>query len=299
MPETDPPSLFVITNRGQIGPFTRAGLREALELGQVSPGDQVRTAFGSPLGTVVRVMERQARAAGGTEGALAVQPPAPARRTPLFMAILVLGVLAMVFLVGGFLLYQPTERNSSPIVEEPVVSAEPHVTPAASESENPGPEPADAAYETAENPIDPYIDLLPGRRAAEWQRITGGSVQDYRNAYRISFMRADAWVRADTMQRMSDFSGSNGLAIYVRRSTARQMLIEVIEDGSGRRFVASCDLQPNGCMVRLPWTSFIRDQEQHDPPHDGLQLKAIRSIGFQQAGAFPVVIQISRVCLYR
>jgi hypothetical protein len=101
------------------------------------------------------------------------------------------------------------------------------------------------------------------------------------------------------MPPLRNFTGSEGLAISVKRSTAKQMVVEVVEDFSGRHFVTTCNLQANGGLVRLPWSSFISRQDQQGRPGDGLQPKVIRWIGFQLVEPCPAVMQVHRIHLYR
>lgn len=49
-------TLYVVTPRGERGPLDRGELRELLNQGEVGSTDQVRTAFGSPLGSVNDVL---------------------------------------------------------------------------------------------------------------------------------------------------------------------------------------------------------------------------------------------------
>lgn len=303
------PSLFVITNHGQVGPFTRSSLRDALGLGQVSTGDQVRTPFGSPLGSVGRVLARQPRAAAETEEDSATAPPAESRRALPLPAILVLGVLAIALLVGSLVLAWPTTPaptltpapapKSGPVAVDPPISAQPPATPAASAANGPALAPTSSNSVATTGTMDPFVDLLPGRRAAEWQCGSGGLVQENNNTFRMVFSRTDAWVRTETMPQLRDFTGSEGLAISVKRSTAKQMVVEVVDDGSGKHFVATCKLQPHGCLVSLPWSSFVSRQDQQGRPDDGLQPKVIRWIGFQLVEPCPAMMQVHRIYLYR
>lgn len=64
---------FVVTVKGDLGPFSKPELREQLRGHAIAPADRVRNAFGRPLGSVAEVL------GVSTQLAPATPPPAPRR----------------------------------------------------------------------------------------------------------------------------------------------------------------------------------------------------------------------------
>lgn len=268
-------------------------------------GDQVRTPLGSPLGTVAHVLARQARSSEDAAGTLPAAPMPGTRREAPWSAIIGLGAAAIALLAGGFLLWRPIEQAPSlanqtvPAALADMAADQAQVAPSVRVAGPP------SAKSTAAKPIiasgtgDPFVHLLPGRRGADWQRGAGSLVQANGNTFRLAFPAKDGWVRSETFPQLRDFTGSEGVFLLVKRSTAKQVVCEVVEDGSGERYMAHCDLRPDGGQVRLPWTAFVRHPDQQGPATRGLQLRAIRWIGFQQVGPGPVEMLVDRICLYR
>lgn len=125
-------------------------------------------------------------------------------------------------------------------------------------------------------------------------------MQSNSNTFRIAFpAKEGAWGRSETLPHLRDFTGSEGLSLLVKLSTAKRVICEVEADGSGERYFAHRDLPPDGGQVLRPWTAFVRHPDQQGPTGKGLQLRAIRWIGFQQVGPGPVEMLVDRVCLYR
>jgi regulation of enolase protein 1 (concanavalin A-like superfamily) len=109
-----PRTFYVITTRGDVGPYTRAELREQLQSGAVRSGDQVRNAFGRPLGTVAEAMsDASSSRTPAHAGPPVADPPAPPtpRRSP---APLIIGVTAAV-LIAAIVLVSILSRPTAPV----------------------------------------------------------------------------------------------------------------------------------------------------------------------------------------
>lgn len=115
MPAPAPKTFYVITTRGDVGPYTRAELRDQLHAGAVRAEDRVRNAFGRPLGTVADALS-DAVSSGRSpaqSGPPVADPPAhraAPRRSP---APLIVG-LAAAALVGAIILFSALSRPEVP-----------------------------------------------------------------------------------------------------------------------------------------------------------------------------------------
>lgn len=179
-----PATYFVLTVRGDRGPYDRDGMREALQSGEVQGGDRVRSAFGRMLGTVDAVL------AGQTSDRLprvAPQAPEPSpiqvrprARGGLLVAVVLavlLGVVALLAWPAGRPVAPPppqvtvTAAASAPA--EPVPPPRPVLAP-------PSPPPVPVARAEQPPPVEPpspgsagQKGKLPGAFVATGSSITG------------------------------------------------------------------------------------------------------------------------------
>lgn len=136
-------TFYVVTLHGQVGPFDLATLREQLAAGAFGAGDQVRSAFGRPLGSVQEMLVAARR--GGSSGGLAqASDPAPSperSRVPVGLIVAIGGLLALAALLAFRRGGEPAAPAAPPRpVLEPVVPTAPLAPPAA-----PAPTPAAAS----------------------------------------------------------------------------------------------------------------------------------------------------------
>jgi hypothetical protein len=121
-------SYYIITLQGERGPFNRADLHEAVQLGEVHVGDQVRNAFGRQLGTVEQVLNGPASdraATAKTEPRVVAQSTERPWLIPAIIAVVVgLSCLGLATLRGA-----PEPSTQPP--ESPAQPPEPPAPPPA------------------------------------------------------------------------------------------------------------------------------------------------------------------------
>ncbi|MBN8526989.1 MAG: hypothetical protein J0M02_16770 [Planctomycetes bacterium] len=169
MPDPAAKTIYVVTLRGDRGPFSRADLAEALRAGEVGGQDQARSAFGRPLGTVDQVLRGPS-----SDRSPAERPPAPrvapARRdgrrpwlAPLLVgAALLAVVVAMMALRGGHDL--PPVPPTAPVAPP---EREPAAQPIPQEKQSQQAQPA----KPAPAPPAQLRDALPGIAEARGFRL--------------------------------------------------------------------------------------------------------------------------------
>jgi len=313
MPAPATPTFFVITTRGQLGPYNHAGLRDALSRGEVAVGDQVRTPFGSPLGSVGRVLQRDSQAPPPE----AITPSSPQPASLPWPAIIGIGVAVVAVTAGTLVLWRPVQPvQPVPVDQPPPPVAQLATPPVAVPVDKPveaSPKPpakpqTKPSAKTSAKPSakalgDPFVNLLPGRTERGWNKSDGTKVNcDNISAFRISFNGKGAWAGTGTFGHLNDFTGSTGLLLVISEATAGRLTCEVVEEASRERHVASVDLAGGACEIRLPWTDFTRrldKQDDNKPADDGLQLAKIRYLAFFPATEAPLNIRVARLALYR
>lgn len=115
MPAPAPKTFYVITTRGDVGPYTRAELRDQFHSGAVRAEDRVRNAFGRPLGTVADAVSdgvSSGRTPAYSDPPVADPPAhrAAPRRSP---APLIIGLAAAV-LLAAIILVSALSRPDGP-----------------------------------------------------------------------------------------------------------------------------------------------------------------------------------------
>jgi hypothetical protein len=153
-------TIFVVTLHGDRGPYSRADLIEAVRAGDVQRGDQARSAFGRPLGTVAQVLGSPSSDRAPIIGRSGTPPPRPAAkpivepkpwRVPLLIALVV------VILIAGLMAARPGADPLPPPVVQPT-----------SQAPEPGP-PATAPI--PQPPTAAIGDVLPGLAEANGFRL--------------------------------------------------------------------------------------------------------------------------------
>lgn len=162
---------YVITLKGDLGPYSRADLIDALRAGEVRGEDQVRTAFGRQLGTVSQLTSAPA----SDRSVVRRDPPRPAARpwlVPLLVGVAVVGLVAALWAARG---------GGDPHIDAPAPEPLPArpVTPAAPPARTPAVAAAD------QPPAKPAADLLD----------TLAEAKDYRLVYDLDLRRLDGQVR--------------------------------------------------------------------------------------------------------
>jgi len=137
--------MYVSTNRGEIGPVAMESLPALVEEGQISPIDQVRNAFGRPLGSVGALLpisraeppSRRIRQAPAVRSAQPPRnPPSPPRRLP--WALIAGSAAAILILAVGWLaLSSPAGR--APVAERAALPAIATMLPAPATASAPDP----------------------------------------------------------------------------------------------------------------------------------------------------------------
>lgn len=172
MPDPAAKTIYVVTLRGDRGPYSRADLAEALRAGEVGGQDQARSAFGRPLGTVDQVLRGPSSDRSPAEKQVTPRPVAPRRGRPWLAPVLVGGallalVVAMMALRGGHDPLPPPEPalpTPAP-VPAPARPANPVALPA------PAPAPAPAPVQLAQARPSGPPDALPGIAEARGFRL--------------------------------------------------------------------------------------------------------------------------------
>ena len=128
MPAPAPKTFYVVTTRGDIGPYTRTELREQFQAGAVRSEDRVRNAFGRPLGTVSDALSDAVSSSRtpAHPGPPVADPPAhraAPRRSP---APLIIG-LAAAALIAAFILANALSgpEAPAPVSAPPLAAAAP------------------------------------------------------------------------------------------------------------------------------------------------------------------------------
>ncbi len=265
-----PRIYFVLTLRGQVGPFDRTGLRNALADGDIQGSDQVRTAGGKPLGPVNEVLQRSSdRMARTGEHAALQHVPQPAGwwSGPVPYIIIVLVGIVLVLVMMRHDLGEPASGPApSPTVAP---SPQPQASPPSLPQVTP---PATTILQR----------LLPGRSGNQWMTGDGSQVRegDVPGSFRIGFPERGAWACIDLDEDLQNLDRGVGLALeVVNGQPALKMTMELIEP-SGERFLAGFSLPPAGQRwVRVPWSAFTRRDWQPDgAASDGLQRSRIKAL---------------------
>lgn len=296
MPEAR--TYFVLTTRGQLGPFDRSELREALRAGEVAAADQVRSALGSPRGSVAQVLRADSDRIRTREPGSAA-PPATgggALRGPVPIVIAVLGLVVIAVLALS------SEMNATPPPPSPApVQATPSPPPApAPEVRSPAPAPAPVVDA---RPVPAVLrDLLPGRPPSDW--MVGGGAQvrpgGPDHAWNIGLPGQGCWVCIDLAQDRRNLDLGSGLALaFAPGSAGTPMTVELIEP-SGERFLADfvIPLDPKRPAL-VPWTAFTRRSWQpNGASNDGLQRRCIQSLSLWQADQLAHVVKLVSIGVY-
>jgi hypothetical protein len=272
--------FYVITVRGQVGPFDLIGLREGLAEGAFTADDQVRTPMGSPLGTVHEVINRT------TEQMRAIRTPSrnnrdrPApRRLPA--VVIVGGVLTCLALAGLMARggsgspHPPADQPASasaPTQSRPVATAPPALLelpesplrPTAGPATSPKAPPSVAARQAAPPKPAARNAKLPLSISAActsqpyWVGDTVATIPPQGN-WTLSFAKRGAWWVVQMPNTRNDWSAGTALVLQIVGSgTQRQFTCELIEK-SGERLISNVRDGTTGVhAIRLPWSSFVR-----------------------------------------
>lgn len=167
MPANEARLYFVVTVKGDLGPFSKGELREQLRAQSILGHDRVRNAFGRPLGTVGEVlgassqmMQQPAHPPSRRSGA---SPAATARKpAPLAIVAVAVGVLVILLLLwamsgGAPAQLPPAQPQTQPQTQPTTTSAPQTQRPA-----TPAPAPAtNTATATPATPIAPQPAPTP------------------------------------------------------------------------------------------------------------------------------------------
>lgn len=173
MPDPAAKTIYVVTLRGDRGPYSRADLAEALRAGEVGGQDQARSAFGRPLGTVDQVLRGPSSDRSPAERPV-VPRAAPTVRggrrpwlAPLLVgAALLTLVVAMMALRGG-----GHDPPPVPAVQPTIPAAPPARTPAETPPAPEKPTQPAQAEKPAASPKPQLRDALPGIAEARGFRL--------------------------------------------------------------------------------------------------------------------------------
>lgn len=166
MPANEARLYFVVTVKGDLGPFSKGELREQLRAQSILGHDRVRNAFGRPLGTVGEVlgassqmMQQPAHPPSRRSGA---SPAATARRpAPLAIVAVAIGMLVILLLLWAMSGGAPAPLPPAPTqTQQPATPAPQSQRPA-----TPVPVPATATPATpvapTPTPATPAQDGIP------------------------------------------------------------------------------------------------------------------------------------------
>lgn len=232
-------TFFVLTLRGERGPVDRAGLRALLQQGEVSAEDQVRNAFGRPLGLVKEVLATRATASI-RQPAPSPPPVDPARTglpvVPIIIAVVVAAAVVIYLFAGS------SGASPAPVLTPPVpVPAAPVATPSPvavqQPAKPPSPPPRPAAGVSARVPLGAVYAHSEHQQASE--RLASAFDGDDKSKW-LCFPKdrpADAtclvWVRMDPQ---SDRQRIRGYALtaandFPQRDPATWRLLGLSGDG--------------------------------------------------------------------
>lgn len=100
MPPSEARLYFVVTVKGDLGPFSKQELREQLRAHTFASADRVRNAFGRPLGSVNEVLGNASQTMNQPQAAAApVSQRRPAKNGPPWPVIAVAGAIIVILLL--------------------------------------------------------------------------------------------------------------------------------------------------------------------------------------------------------
>lgn len=200
-------TYYVITLQGDRGPYCRADLQEAAQAGEVQREDQVRSAFGRPLGTVAQVLSTPAsdRAPVGRSKTPPARPVVDSQAQPASRPWLVPLVIALVVLVLVGLLMALRKQDETPWLP-------PQDTP------QPAPQ---AAQQPTSEPLRPPDTPIPVSPAVSNGDVLPGlaEAKNYRVLYDLDLRRLGSKIsyKTDNSSRTKD--GFDRVAFLVELST--------------------------------------------------------------------------------
>lgn len=308
MVPSGPPTFFVISAQGESGPYDRAGLRAALTDGTISARDQVRTAFGSSLGSVQHVLARDSDRPAAPPAPPHTEPPRSGANHLVLLGaglVVILGLLALLG-VGRGEAPERTGAPPAPAITPPTPMPKPAPVPAPTPAPTPISAPAPAPPRTASPPAPvPAVsgNLILGVNAVRWGRGKGVRVAAKEGGVLLEQNGSAMWAGVPIPKERQDWRGSRGLLLNVQAVDRACAMWFELNEGSGERHVAPFRLEPGAGAqeIRLPWASFRRrdDQMGRNPPDDGLQLDRIGYVALWPEGDGAVSYRIHSLRLDR
>lgn len=312
MVPSGPPTFFVISAQGESGPYDRAGLRAALADGTISARDQVRTAFGSPLGSVQRVLARDSDRPAVPPAPPQPEPPRSGANHLMLLGaglVVVLGLLALLG-VGRSGAPERTGAPPAPAITPPTPMPKPAPAPVPAPPQETAPAPLPVPLKPPPEPAPPPApapalsgNLLQGVNVMRWGRGKDMRVTLKMGGVLLEQNGSAMWAGVPIPKERQDWRGSRGLLLNVQAVDRACAMWFELNEGSGERHVAPFRLEPGAGAqeIRLPWASFRRrdDQMGRNPPDDGLQLDRIGYVALWPEGDGAVSYRIHSLRLDR
>lgn len=153
MPQSEARLYFVVTTKGDLGPFSRQELRDQLRCRACSNADRVRNAFGRPLGTVADVLGHSSQQLPSAPATAPVTRQGVPSSRPAWLPIA--GIAAVLLAVAGLL---ALTGNPPPVQT---------IDPADAASPQPPPAPAPAAHQDQPAQAVPIATTTPAAAPAQ------------------------------------------------------------------------------------------------------------------------------------
>jgi len=258
-----PRRFYVITNRGELGPFDRIELSEAVRNGAARSDERVRNAFGRQLGTVGDVLSGAASGRTSASGLSPVAEPAPRRsagRSPV--PWLVGSVIAALVLLAVFVGTSTDESASPP---RPVPPA-----PPVASKDSPGAVPPPPVTPKAGTTLPEgwtVIELGDARPKGKAElvegvwRITGGGSDIWGGrdechwVYRKPPPAFTATVRVVSMEATDEWDRA-GIMLRDDEDPAAAMAAIIVTHGGKIQFIYREQIANDSLSVDAPATSF-------------------------------------------
>lgn len=251
MPPSEARLYFVVTVKGDLGPFSKQELREQLREHTFAPADRVRNAFGRPLGSVSEVLGSVSQTVHQSQvPAAAASQRRPAKSGPPWPVIAVAGGIIVILLLlwlssGGSAPLETAQPSDPPQTTAPPAPVQQSPTTAgAPPARNPAPAPQTPAASTGLPAGFSLLDLGDARPKSTADAngrglivISGGGSDIWGNRDECAFLhrplRADGMLTVE-VRSMDDTDAWDKAGLMIRGSTAPDVMhasIVVVHSG--------------------------------------------------------------------
>ena len=292
------PQFYVINSSGQFGPYDLDGLREALRAGEIAAEDKVRSGMGTPLGTVLMVLEAKSRqvvrpAQRHSSDRVASSAPSATWYPMVIVAAVgcvVCGVLWLLMRGNGASAIvdsgAETPVEVPPVTQSSLSPSSPRQplahqpAPAA-----PSPRPLTSSGSTAAAGLVSsalglglFDDL--GLSQVHWE--DGAEiVNDAGSVWQLNYRGGGSWVGLMPRGYRWDISQALGLRLTLSGAAIPVRLKIMLYEVDYEAFSTHLDLPAHAPQTsyEMPWSRFIRDELQNpNAAADGFQGKELRYV---------------------